>query len=335
MGAITSLFVRKVVTAAGRSVDGDALLRSVGVDPDDKTDVKKMVSDAHYYALLETIMAQLDDASGFPVRVGQSMCCDDYGAFGLAWKTAPTLRGSFERAERYARLMSSVVEYEVRNHDKGAYFMLHREGERRLGLRLSNEMTLASVASISRQVTPGSFAPLEVHCKHPAPATVSAHEQYFGCPIIFGSDMDALLVSSEALACPNRLGDPAVSRFLEAHLDAEIATGTQTTSFEQVLVRRISERLSDGPPRAAEIAKEMGVSERTLHRRLSEGGVSFQGLLNQTRRRLAEGLLVQSDHSIAEIAFLTGFSEQSSFSRAFRGWLDQTPASFREINKHI
>ena len=96
------------------------------------------------------------------------------------------------------------------------------------------------------------------------------------------------------------------------------------------MMRKISDALSEGVPRAARIAREMGVSERTLHRRVSQHGTSFQSILENAQRRLAEGLLVQSDHSIAEIAFLTGFSEQSAFTRAFKRWVNETPAAFRE-----
>ncbi|WP_425283670.1 helix-turn-helix domain-containing protein [Jannaschia faecimaris] len=67
-----------------------------------------------------------------------------------------------------------------------------------------------------------------------------------------------------------------------------------------------------------------------MHRRLADEGVSFQLVFEKARRRLAEGLLVQSDHAFAEIAFLTGFSEQSSFTRAFKRWADESPAAFRE-----
>ena len=333
MSAITSLFVRKIVDAASELGNRDALLRSVGLDPDTDTDVKQMVSAEDYYQLLETIAATTSDAVDLPIRVGRSMRCDDYGAFGLAWKSAPTIRDSFFRAERYARLLTSVAQYEVREHDQGAYFVLHREGERRLGMRLSNEATLASVASIIREVSPETFVPLEVHCKHPAPSSLSAHEEYFQCDLYFDSKLDALLVSAKDLARPNRLGDPAISQFLAAHIDSEIAARVDDTSFEQVILRKISDRLSGGAPRAAMVAQEMAMSERTLHRRLSKEGLSFHDVLEKARRRLAEGLLVQSDHSIAEIAFLTGFSEQSSFSRAFKRWVKHTPAAFRQANK--
>jgi hypothetical protein len=150
MGAVTSLFVRKVIAAAGTCVDGQALLRSVGLDPGADGDPAEMVSDMAYYGLLERIAESLGDATDFPLLVGASMQCDDYGAFGLAWKTAPTLRESFARAERYWRLLTSVSEHEVRRAGDDAWFLLHRAGARRLGLRLSNESTLASVVALSR-----------------------------------------------------------------------------------------------------------------------------------------------------------------------------------------
>jgi len=329
MGSVTSLFARKVIAAVDPGIDRAPLFQAVGLRMDAAPDVKRMVPDQSYYRLLETIAASLDDATDFPLRVGATMRCDDYGAFGLAWKTAPTLAGSFQRAERYASVLTSVAEYELRPGDGASFYLLHRAGPRRLGLRLSNEATLASVTAIIREVSPEPFAPLEVHCKHPAPAQTAAHEAYFGCPVVFGSDKDGLLIADTALMRRNRLGDDAISRFLVAHLDAEIAARAPETSFQQVLLRRISDRLSDGPPRAAMLARDMGMSERTLRRRLADEGLSFHGVLETARLRLAEGLLVQSDHSLAEIAFLTGFSEQSAFNRAFKRWVDETPAAFR------
>lgn len=331
MGTVTALFVRKVIGTAGDAVDGGALLASLNLTLE-QADVKQMVPDTDYYDLLERISDQLLDATAFPLSIGGSMRCDDYGAFGLAWKTAPTLRGSLDRAARYARLLTSVAEYEIRDDDQGARFLLHRNGPRRRGLRLSNEATLASALTIMQEVSPQPVIPLGVHLRHAAPRSITAHESFFGCPVAFDSDFDGICLSTETLESANRLGDRAISQYLEPMLQTELAAARQS-SFEQSLLRRISDHLSNGPPRAADIARDMGMSERTLHRRLSEEGTSFQGHLASTRHHLAEGLLAQSDHSIAEIAFLTGFSEQSSFTRAFKRWVKETPAAFRERHK--
>lgn len=335
MGSITSLFARKVITAAGESVDRDDLLVSVGLDPSGQSDVTHMLSDDVYYDLLERILMQMENGHELPVRVGPLMLCDDYGALGLAWKAALTLRQSFERVVRYARLWTSVAEYELRPDGRNAYLILHRAGERRLGLRVSNECTLASAASIVRQVSPVSFSPLEVHCKHAGPDNKAAHEAYFGCPVIWNSELDALLISEEDLNRANLLGDAGITQFLITHLDKQIEKFEAEDSFPDDVRNAIARALSSGVPKASATARQLGISERTLQRRLKSDGMTFQTIVEDARSDLARGLLVQSDYSLAEIAFLTGFSEQSAFSRAFKRWSNHTPAKFRDMHKPV
>ncbi len=282
-----------------------------------------------YYDMLES-MADKVDVTELPVHVGASMRCDDYGALGLAWKAAPTLYGSCARIERYARLWTGVVTYELREDPRGTLFILHRTGERRLGLRLSNEATLASGVSLSREVCPVPFAPVEVFVQHAAPTSKAFHEDWFGCPVTFDADLDAVLISQEAMERPNILGDAGISRYLVSHLDAELADFTCTPPLAAQTKNAIAQALNEGAPRMKDIAKSLGLSTRSYHRRLSEHGLSFQSLTEETRRELAEGLLRDAQHSLADIAFLTGFSEQSSFTRAFKRWFGKTPASYRK-----
>lgn len=318
-----------MVAAAGAAVDARSLLMSAGLDPDGPADPKVMLADTVYYDLLERI-AEQTDVTDLPIHGGASMRCDDYGALGLAWKAAPDLMGSFSRVERYARLWTSVVEYELRDDPRGTLFILHRAGPRRLGMRLSNEATLASGVSLARQVSPVPFSPLEVMVRHPAPATTGHHERWFGCPVRFDADLDALLISPEALARPNILGDEGISRYLISHLDAELSEIADEDSLAVRTKDAIAQALSEGAPKMDRIARGLGLSARSFHRRLSEQGMSFQALTEETRRELAEGLLRDERYSLAEIAFLTGFSEQSSFTRAFKRWTGQTPASYRK-----
>lgn len=328
MGYVTSLFARKVVAAAGGDINASALLKEAGIDPDGPLEPKAMIPDGTYYDLLERI-AEQTDVTDLPVRTGASMRLDEYGALGLAFKAATTLGASFSRVERYARLWTSVVEYELRQDPRGVLFILHRPGIRRLGMRLSNEATLASAVSIARQVSPQPVIPLEIQVQHPAPKSVVAHENWFGCPVRFGADLDAVLFSRETLAQPNILGDEGISRYLISHLDAELAEIAEEVPLVARTKDAIAQSLSEGAPNMEEIARSLGFSARSFHRRLSEHGMSFQMLTEETRRQLAEGLLRDEQHTLAEIAFLTGFSEQSSFTRAFKRWLGTTPASYR------
>lgn len=317
-----------MVAAAGDGVDAAELLHSVGLDPKGPWDPGGMIPADVYYNLLERIAKQTD-VTDLPLRVGESMRCDEYGALGLAWKAARDLGGSLSRVERYARLWTSVVRYELRPDPRGILYILHRPGERRLGLRLSNEATLVSTISLARQVSPEPVTPLEVLIGHAAPKSTKAHEEWFGCPVRFDAGLDALLLSPETLAQPNILGDEGISSYLISHLDAELSAIAHETTLVDQAKAAIAQALSEGAPKMADVARGLGLSARSFHRRLSEHGMSFQTLTEDTRRELAEGLLRDDSHSLAEIAFLTGFSEQSSFTRAFKRWVGRTPASYR------
>lgn len=329
MGQITSVFVRKVVAATDSSCDKPALLRSVGLDPDAPLEVSSMIAASEYYALLERICQVDKNPSTLPLRTGASMRCDDYGAFGLAWKSAPTLKASFERAVRYARVLTSVTKYQLETAPEGTYMHLLREGERTLGMRFSNEASIASIASISRQVSTEAFNPIAIHFKHSTSAAPKLHEDYFCCPVHFGSDRDVLLVSDETLLRPNKLGDESISQFFDTHLDAELSKYSEDQSLDAKLRIHISSTLSEGIPTISSVAQEFGLSGRTLQRRLATMGISFQTLVDESRRQLSEKLLRQTDYSLAEISFMTGFSEQSAFTRAFKRWAGQTPRSYR------
>jgi AraC-like DNA-binding protein len=329
MGKVSTLFVHKVLSAVDSDAGHDDLLRTLGIEPNDPVDPAIMLSDYDYYAFLERLTKVDSDPVTLPLRVGATMQCHEYGAFGFAWKTAPNLLGSFERAERHARALSSVSAYEAEQTNEGVFINLHRDGERQLGMRLSNEATVASIAAISREVSTEPLVPLGIFFKHPAPKSTDGHENYFGCPVYFESDRDALLISIETSQKPNKLGDEKVARFFDTHLQAELAHLDDKESLDRKIRNHISQALSEGVPAISAVAGQFGMSGRTLQRRLSDSGQSFQSLVDQTRRQLAQKLLKETDYSLAEVGFMTGFSEQSAFNRAFKRWAGQTPRSFR------
>jgi AraC-like DNA-binding protein len=333
VGQITTLFVHKVVGVAARgSADRDKrrqLLQSVGVDPDAPVNPKLMIPDTDYYALCERVARESDLGVALALEVGGSMRSDDYGAFGLAWKSAVDLRGSYLRAVRYWRVLTSVSAYEIRQEAGRSYMMLHREGARRLGMRLSNEQSVVAVTQISREVSTEPFVPVAVYFKHPSPANTEAHEAFFGCPVHFGADRDALEISEEALSTRNRLGDATISKFFDAHLEKELAELADEDGLDKRVRIQVSQSLSEGVPSLVEVATRLGMSARTLQRRLSDQGWSFQVLVDEARRQLAERLLRDTDYALNEIAFLSGFSEQSAFNRAFKRWQGTTPRSYR------
>ena len=170
---------------------------------------------------------------------------------------------------------------------------------------------------------------MSVRFRHPAPSTIAPHRAHFRCSVRFDADADAIDFDADTIALETRLGDAGLSAFLLAELEQLRDRRAERSLAEQVR-DAITDALCEGVPDRQRIARRLAMSERTLHRRLQEEGLAYRALVDQARRSTAEALLVLPDHTLAEVAFLTGFSDQSAFSRAFKRWSGQTPGAFRD-----
>ena len=330
IGAVSSQFIRKLVAAA-QLEDPAGMLASIGLAAaaDAAAATQQMVAAAVFYDLIDRLGVEND--AEFPFRYARGVVVDEFEALGLALKTAETLRGTLERLIRYYLLLTDTAHYEFEPHPDGAWFIFHRPMPDRMAVRLANECALAAVVSLLRQVAKSEVSPLTVSFTHPRPAATEAHGRYFGSSLSFGAKHNALLLSHELLETKSALGDEGLSRFLLTHLDSDLQKRQESRSLETQIQQVVADALSDGVPKLAQVAQRLGTSERTLHRRLAERDRTYQALVDETRRNVAESLLRHTDYPLADVAFLSGFSEQSSFQRAFKRWLQQTPATFRQV----
>lgn len=196
-------------------------------------------------------------------------------------------------------------------------------------LEFRNEAALAAFARNMRKFVGSDLTIPFVSFRHACRSDPARYDALFGCPVRFEADRDAIALSPDMLGQSNRLADVAISEFLKDHLETEFRSLDEDSSLANTLVHRLTPMLSDGLPQAADIARDLGMSERTLYRRLAEEGLTFRDVVGRAQSALAQDMLRDSNASIAEIAFLTGFSEQSTFSRAFKRWIGNTPAQFR------
>ncbi|MFK7856440.1 MAG: AraC family transcriptional regulator ligand-binding domain-containing protein [Granulosicoccus sp.] len=334
MGWVSVIFVHKALDAAMHLSCVDAtkrveLFKSVGLDPQAPVDPKKMISDSDFFGLLEQILEQSDRARSIPIQIGAAMRCDDYGAFGLAFKSAPDLLGSYQRVECFGKVVTSIANFHVEHTDGSIVMAVIPAGDQRLGLTITNELAVAAAVAISREVNDKHFAPLAVYLRASKPENDEMHRAHFRCPIYFESNRDALEVDKKIASLPNRLSDSGMLKFFEAHLNDELSSIKDNSMLERRILDQIANALSEGVPSVAEVAGQLAMSSRTLQRRLLEEGLAYQDLVAEARKALATQLLKKTDYAIAEIAFLTGFSDQSSFTRAFKRWQGQTPANYR------
>jgi len=329
MSQITSLYVHKILSHVSAGVETGDLVQDLGLTPNGPVDPKLMVSADQFYDFFASLAARDPDGLTLPLRIGATMKCDEYGAFGLAWKSAPNLRGSFVRSQRYGHVLGSAETYSIEQGDDGWFLSLDKAGDGCLGMLLSNEASMSAVDVICKEVSTAHFMPLAVYFKHAPRGDTSVYEEHFGCPVYFETDRDALFVSEDSMDAPNKLGDETIASFFDRHLEQELSALTNDEGLENNVRRAVTNVLSEGVPTLSSIASELGIGPRTLQRRLSDHGNSFQSVVDTARHDLAQRLLRETEYSLAEVAFLTGFSEQSGFTRAFKRWAGQTPRSYR------
>jgi AraC-like DNA-binding protein len=275
---------------------------------------------------------QLDQklGPGFSVRVGQQMKMDDYGVLGLSWKTCSTAGEIFERSERYFMLLSNTYDFKVLKQAGVSRIYLHRDAHRR-GVELSNEATFSATVVVLRAMTGKDLVPVEVSFKHRAPQNLSSYQDAFGCPIGFNREHNFMAYKTEDLEERTAKADESINRFLVQRVEEEtkgIEVSANTVAHDVKML--IKDALPSGIPGLTQLAEHMGMSTRTLTRRLAESGITFRDLIMKTQEEISKDLLRNTSSTIGEIAFQTGFSEQSAFNRAFKRWTGNSPVEFRK-----
>jgi AraC-like DNA-binding protein len=253
----------------------------------------------------------------------------NFDVVGYAMMSCPTLLASFERLLRYLHILSDGIAIDA-HHDEGGFrvsFQLLGEG--RPAPRQRVEFILVTVVTFCRWFAGRDLQLLAVELAYPEPADVAPYRDAFRCPIIFNGMRNSLLFCIADIAAPlltsnaqmAKLHEQFASEYLERFDRAEVSYRAR-----EAIVRL----LPDGEPRRGELARALCMSERTLQRRLGQEGTSFHRLLNDTRRELAERYLGRLHLSLAETAYLLGFADHSSFSRACKRWFERPPGQYRE-----
>jgi len=268
---------------------------------------------------------------GFSVRVGQQMKIEDYGVLGLSWRTCYKAGEIFERSERYFKLLSNTYVFKVEKDQNLSNVHLFREGYRR-GVELSNEATFAATVVVLSAITETDISPVSVSFKHASPGDLKSYHDAFQCPILFNQSENYISYKTTDLDIRTAKADASINKFLVERVEEEtIGMEIQPNKIASDIEKLIQDALPNGIPSIDNVSQHIGMSSRTLTRRLSESGTTFRDLIKNTQEGISKNLLLNSTRSIGEIAFQTGFSEQSAFNRAFKRWTSQSPVEFRKM----
>jgi AraC-like DNA-binding protein len=280
------------------------------------------------FAIFETIMRRLRDP-GFALELARSFQLEHYPVLGFAVMTAPTSREAILRAGRFGALVTRSAQWRLVERRDVAELIWDRSGPRTLGHRIANESAVAEIFSGMKQSLGRPLRALAVRFRHAAPEDVSAHERFFGCPVTWNADRDALTLDAAILDEAPRFANLALSGYFEQEATRRVAALSTDDSMRARVADLLREGLTGGEPSLAKVAKRLAVGERTLRRALETEQTSFRAVLDEVRKEQATAMLEDRQLSLAEIAFALGFSEHAAFTRAFKRWFGRSPADAR------
>ncbi|WP_428265037.1 AraC family transcriptional regulator [Haliangium sp.] len=259
------------------------------------------------------------------VEAAQTVRDGDYGVLEYAVRASSTLRAALERVARLHLLLNDHVRVVLRDSgDETAMSYDCRGLEQVMGAPYVEFVVTGWVQAATRLI--GRAPPLRAVCfAHAAPADTRRHRAVFGDLLGFEAPETQLVFDREQLAQALPTADPGVAAVIDRHAEQVIASLAKSAQWTRRALDVVEARLPDGPPRLVDVAEELGVSEGALRRRLRDEGTTFTQLVDDLRRRRAEEMVADPALSLAEIAFLLGFSESSAFYRAFRRWTGHTP----------
>jgi len=264
----------------------------------------------------------------FGIRSATVYTASQMGALGYAWQASLTLRKAFERLERFVRLVNDKAVVLVKDID-GCMVITLKVNAPSECVMARDDGALATITMMSRLVCGDRFRLQAVNFKHAAPRDLKPYFEYFGCQLNFDQAANQLFIpaaiADEFLAGANPelalLNDQVITRRLALLDRNDIVTRVKSALMEQLP----NGNVSDGT-----VAASMHMSVRTMHRKLAEANHNFRSLLVEVRRSLAELYILDNSLTLTEISLLLGFSEPSSFSRAFKNWTGSAPSEIRQ-----
>lgn len=326
LGIVPSSYVRLLFDyLEQRGIDASALLGEL--PPQVGHDGLGRYPIARWRAHLVRAAEHLGDPQ-LGLHLGQTITPGHFGPLGYVLLACGNLGAAVERFQRYQRLLYDVSP--MRTSLEGDTFVLAWGVERGRPGPLADECAITALVQFARDLSGLPAPPLAVDFVNPMPADVRPYEAYFGCPVRFEQTLTRVVFPLVYLSQPLRQPDPVLVGMLERQVEAVLAALPSLNDVEAAVRRQIAQLVREGEPSLERVAETLRLSPRTLHRRLQDSGLNFRALLEDTRRLLAEGYLRDRRLTLADVALLLGFSEQSAFNRAFKRWTGNTPRRWRE-----
>jgi AraC-like DNA-binding protein len=306
-------------------IDGRNVLRRAGLPPNLFAQDTPKLDAAAYFRLWRAVEEE-DGRPALPVRIGEALSMGTLDPPLFAALSCPDLNTALERLAQYKPLIGPLTLTVERTPE-------HTRIE--LGcLELGEPMPLVLIAVelvyyvlLARGATREPIRPLRVRTREPL-TPVDDYRRFFGAKMEVGVDAEILFDAADARR-PFLTANDAMWRFFEPELQRQLEALQAGASASDGLRAALLELLPSGRSSIEHASASLGLTPRTLQRRLRAEGTSFREILDETREKLSLQYLRRSHLTLGEISFLLGYDDPNSFFRAFRQWTGQTPEAAR------
>jgi AraC-like DNA-binding protein len=308
-------------------VDVDSILRRAKLPRSRFSVPKPQGTTAEFFALWRAVEAESSDP-GLGLRIGVASLPDESNVVSLAAMHAATLGDGLQKFARYKRLVCPErITIAVAGGEASLQFDWLLAEERTPAVL--TEIIFAGVTHLAQCGTMKPLWPRRLEFVR-GRANEERLRDHFGCELRFDAPRDRLVFDASVLALPMVHRNAQLLSLLLPGLEGAIAQDEPGRTLADDVRAALTESMSGDRPAITKVARSLGMSARTLQRRLGELGTSYHDILDDVRRRAARRLLAATNLAVSEVAFLLGFGELNSFTRAFQAWEGTTPVKWRE-----
>ena len=311
---------------ASLGVDVDHVLRLAGVPRFRFREPKARLSTAEFFALWDAV-EQLAGGRDLGLRLGASAVPHQYDVVSMAALHSANLGDALRKLARYKRVVCpELVTIEIAKGEARIRFEWQLAASNPPDFLI--DATFTGTLALARRGTNQPIAARRIELTRPR-ADEALLARYFECELRFDAPCDLLVLDEGALNTPFITHNSDLLALMLPQLEVALEERSNERSLVDEVRLALSRNMSGERPSVEKIAKELGMSSRTLQRRLEGAGATYQGVLDAVRRESARRLLSKTDIDAEEVAFLLGFEEFNSFTRAFYAWEGTTPKQWR------
>jgi AraC-like DNA-binding protein len=323
-GALTRLAYRHAVK--GNLVVGP-LLRKAGLTQQKIDNATLRLSVKSQIKFLNLVAAGSGDAL-FGFHLAQDFDLREIGTLYYIMASSETLGDALQRAARYSRIINEAVHLRYQKSQdivvSFEYIDVARHQDRH-----QIEFFMIALVRLVRHLSGHNLLPIRINLTHHRNGFHPAFKSFFGCDVAFGSGGDEIAFPSAVQPMPLASADPFLHAMLIAQCEQMHVDRLRPAALRASVENEIAPLLPHGKAQIPEIARKLGMSQRTLARHLAAEGLSFAVVLDEMKFDLAKHYLMEADLPITTIAWLLGYQEVSAFTHAFKRWTGKTPRQAR------